>query len=131
MRHFFLRDSNKFPVACIATEQTADNKIYYALSICNPRDFQCYDPERARHIAEERLTKHLSGAYENSFKKDKTPFDLAKVGRFDHATGENAKLSLLTLLAGDGHLPKRCREAASGQIVALQARLAEKKMRRP
>lgn len=129
MRHFFLRDSKQFPVGCIATEEDSAGRISYALSICNPLDIQVYSPDRARHIAEERLKKFLDGGYFDSGKKY-APFEKAKIGRFDSAPGENAKLSLLTLLASDLHLPKRFRNAAIERRAIMTRQLAERQAKK-
>lgn len=121
MRHFFLRDGREFPVACIATEKTPD-KIYYALSICNPLDFHCYNPERARGIAEARLQKYLDGGYDNQTLIDPTKpkFPLSKIGTFPYTVNQNVKLSLLALLKSDPELPKRFRAAVSERIAILE-----------
>lgn len=93
MRVFFLRDENKFPVACFASELEGDT-VKYAFSIHNPID--PFDRHRARRIATERLSK--GKGHSGQF-----------VGK---VTKEKPKKQILSLVANDKHIPNRVREAA-------------------
>ncbi len=53
MRWFYLKDENKFPVACVASELDED-KVRFAVSTHNPLD--PFNREMARRIAIGRLT---------------------------------------------------------------------------
>jgi hypothetical protein len=65
MRVFFVRNKNKFPVACVASEVTkkGDTEIVrFSMSSYNPKD--TFDRERAKEIAKHRLAKYMSLAPE-------------------------------------------------------------------
>ena len=52
IRVFFLRDAQRFPVACVASE-LVDNTVFYAVSTHNPKDK--FSRAFARKVALERL----------------------------------------------------------------------------
>jgi hypothetical protein len=52
-RFFYLRDKDKFPVACVASITNNTDRVQFALSIHNPRDI--FDKTRAKEIALDRL----------------------------------------------------------------------------
>lgn len=64
MRHFFLRDASRRPVACIATalvyHESAPPSVRWAISICNPLDQ--FDRKKAILIAQARLAAGKSWA---------------------------------------------------------------------
>lgn len=127
MRHFFVRDSAEFPVACIATEKDA-TKIMYAISICNPLDRNNFSPKRAIHIAEERLKKYMNGGYDNTQNKQEgvPDFEGSKVGILPYTEGENVKMSLLVFLGNDPDLPKRFRKATEERMEIMRVQAAQR-----
>ena len=94
MRHFFLRDRSKFPVACVASEMK-DDIVRFSLSIHNPMDI--YSRSRGRMIAIERL----------------------KAGKVQGSVSfrpKMVKMDVLFALVKDVRLPLRVREAAQWQF---------------
>lgn len=53
MRLFYLRDTNKFPVACVISERFKDYRVRFAVSTHNPVDR--YSKLDARNVAAIRL----------------------------------------------------------------------------
>lgn len=147
MKHFFLRDANNFPLACIATEKT-DHVLTYGLSICNPLDFKVYDHDRMRNTARARLGYLLGFKIQNKDGKEvvvkvapryqhtthgkgKLFFTRAKVGSTTFADGESPKMVLLETLHNDpvfqSHEQYAPFVAALGhEIVQLKKRMDER-----
>lgn len=61
VRFFYLRDENRFPVACVAHE-LVDGYVRYAVSTHNPLD--TYNKTMAKHIATSRLK--IGSSYSNA-----------------------------------------------------------------
>lgn len=128
VRHFFVRDASNFPVACVATDKT-DHTIRYALSVCNPLDFDKFEISRMRNIAKGRLVAFINGRYDKkkAAPPQKLPLEEAEeaaapkrqdfeghmIGQFTFGEGENVKMALLQTLIEDHEIPKRLRNAAS------------------
>jgi hypothetical protein len=140
MRHFFVKDGKNFPVACVATEESADRQsIAYALSICNPLDYQNFDAERARAIAQARLKKYLDGDYDKyqrqplyseeipkaqvKAREQERRFIVAKANSIVNPPGKNPKLHVLHTLAKHNDLPRYFRAAATFRAAVLEARM--------
>lgn len=122
MRHFFLRDANDFPVACIATEEVeaaAKPTVLYALSVMNPLDD--FNRARAREIAQTRLTEFVKGRYDDAVQSGRGPNDPEepwwnKVGKLEMDDGKKAKLQLMRRIAEDKTITSRVRKAAQNWI---------------
>lgn len=102
-RVFYLRDANKFPVACVASrvvdsENLKTPIIRYAISIHNPKD--TFDRKRGREIAIGRLLKgkHIGWVH-------KQP---------------GVKIEVLNEIARDPNIPQRVRDAA--KLATLSSR---------
>lgn len=61
VRVFYIRDSNKFPVACVAYTQVTADEVAYGLSIHNPKD--SFNKVLGRSIAIGRLEKSKEDEY--------------------------------------------------------------------
>lgn len=106
MRVFFLRDSNRFPIACVASEIITRDKdrkyVMFALSVCNPKDKQVFDRKRARSIAEGRMALLL---------KSTSRSKVERLSGFVPAQG-NIKRAIMQTLELDHSLPQQVRNAA-------------------
>lgn len=105
-RFFYLRDSNKFPVACVVSTKNVQNQVQFALSIHNPRDV--FDRIRAKEIALERLR---AGKI---------------LGEVSFEPRSHIKTSIMTVIAASEYMnhrakpmriPDRVRAAANGWLI--------------
>lgn len=110
VRIFYLRDSKRFPVACIASKLEG-NKLKYALSTHNPRD--PYDKAMARNIAETRLALGRVVIERNTRKPSFPPLQCVggSILLGDEPTKE-IKAKLLQEIATSSKLPQRATDAA-------------------
>ena len=92
IRHFWLRDERRNPVACVAIK-LVDSGINYALAIPNPLDR--FDKARGREIAVARVEKGRVGFIYNP---------------------SRLKRSVMLAIAGEKALPSRVRRAARGWL---------------
>ncbi len=100
MRWFYLRDKNRNPVACVASERYTSFKgtdherecVAFAVSAHNPKDQ--YNKSMAREVAIGRLNKGLGATYSGSV----------------CLVPEVKKLIIATIMLGD--FPERAKKAA-------------------
>lgn len=115
VRIFYLRDKQRFPVACVASAiqvnkitgadgtEVTESKLHYGVSVHNPLD--TYSKKSARKIAETRLTNpgHMDGEVECTDSK-------------------KAKYILLTAIKDNSKLPGRARLAAKLWVKAADTK---------
>lgn len=122
VRIFFLRNENKFPVACIAStiEQVVDGAIVrYAISTHNPKD--PYDKKLARSMALERLAKKKMWVHVRE-----TPFEKLVGSSIDLPDDPKLiKKMMLTEIANEADWPQRVRDAAKLWLSTTSERAKE------
>lgn len=92
MKIFYLRDKNKLPVVCVASEREGDT-LRVGIAVFNPNDK--FDKQIARKVATGRL--------KSQFHYWRTPV-LSEKGA--------TKMSLIDLIARDIFFPQRAKDAA-------------------
>lgn len=99
MRVFWLRDTNRFPLACVASEFDPDNNtIAYGLSVYNPTD--AFSKKRGRTVAEGRLRSVMLDHTASPFKW------MGPLG------ADKPKHAIVNTLAHTPELPDQVRRAA-------------------
>lgn len=102
MRWFYLKDENKFPVACVASELMGD-AVLFAISTYNPLDR--FDREMARKVATGRLASK-------------------KVLGIVPANEQRIKERIVKAIAGNDQIPARTVRAAKYWLSQRQEKAA-------
>lgn len=105
MKHFYIRDVNKFPVACVVSELRGDI-IFYGVSVYNSKDQ--FNKHMAYNVAYGRLDKLMQSA-----EKIGEAADCRFGGHFFYQKGEKPKFRIMMQIRArtSHHYPKQVTEA--------------------